>query len=218
MIKTFVSYHHANDQYYKEEFIRWATTDGIIDDYSVGTGEIDANLPNETIRRRIRDYYLRESEVTVLLCGSETRFRKHVDWELKSSMINGQINKQSGILVIDLPTSNSDAWYAAHGEQNLVYPDVTVGWYSLETKADFVEKHEDVPRRILENLAKGDVQISIVPWDRIYGQNERLKYLLEKTAISGRTNPYDLTRKMRMRDFNPRTDNYDYRVYSGSRT
>lgn len=218
MIKTFVSYHHKNDQAYKEAFIEWAEASNLINNYSVGTGDIDPDLPNETIRRTIRDYYLRDSEVTVLLCGSETRFRKHVDWELKSSMIDGQVNKQSGILVIDLPTSNGNAWYASHSEHKVVYPEYGGSWYTLETKEQFKEKHPDIPRRILENLAKGDVNISIVPWGQVYGHHDRLKFLLERTALSGRVNPYDTSRKMRMRDYNPKTDDFDYRVFQGSRT
>jgi hypothetical protein len=81
MIKTFTSYHHANDQKYKEAFVNWASASGLIDDISVQTGEIDEGLPNQSIRTRIRDHYLRDSDVTVLLCGTETRYRKHVDWE-----------------------------------------------------------------------------------------------------------------------------------------
>ena len=213
MIKTFVSFHHDNDQHYKEAFINWAQGAGLIDNYSVKTGDIDPNLPNESIRRLIRDYYLRDSEVTVLLCGTESRFRKHVDWELKSSMIDGAVNKQSGILIIDLPSTKCNNWHTQYpGEKALIYPDHTDGWYSVETKSTFEDLYPDMPRRILENLAKGDVKISIAPWERIFGHADRLKFLLEQTAASGKVNPYDLSRKMRTRDYNPKVGGIDYRA------
>ena len=69
-----------------------------------------------------------------------------------------------------------------------------------------------MPRRILENLAKGDVKISIAPWERIFGHADRLKFLLEQTAASGKVNPYDLSRKMRTRDYNPKVGGIDYRA------
>jgi hypothetical protein len=43
------------------------------------------------------------------------RTRKHIDWEIFSSMIDGKINKRSGILVINLPTIRSPRQVCAHG-------------------------------------------------------------------------------------------------------
>ena len=52
----------------------------------------------------IRDNYLRNSTVTILLVGTETARRKHIDWEIYSSRYDGTVNKKSGILVINLPS------------------------------------------------------------------------------------------------------------------
>lgn len=93
MTKAFVSYHHGNDQFFREHLAMLGQAYGAFQDVSVEVGDIDDALPSETIRRIIRDQYLRDSEVTILLSGTETRFRKHIDWELKSSMIDGLINK-----------------------------------------------------------------------------------------------------------------------------
>lgn len=103
--KVFVSYHHANDQAYRDEFERL-----MVDYYdimiskSVNPLEIDDNLSVETIRQRIRDEYLRDSTVTVVLIGRETWQRKHVDWEIGSSIWNTQLNPRSGLLGIFLPS------------------------------------------------------------------------------------------------------------------
>jgi len=71
---------------------------------SVAIGEINPKLKTETIRRKIRDEYLRDSTVTVVLVGKETWKRKHVDWEISSSIRHTQYNPRSGLLGIILPT------------------------------------------------------------------------------------------------------------------
>ncbi|WP_089724226.1 TIR domain-containing protein [Candidatus Thiosymbion oneisti] len=103
--KTFVSYHHANDQDYRDSFeAMFADHYDIIVSQSVQIGDIDANLNTEYVRQRIRDEYLRDSTVTVVLIGSQTWQRKHVDWEIGSSIRNTRNNPRSGLLGIILPT------------------------------------------------------------------------------------------------------------------
>ena len=101
--KVFISYHHANDQCYKQKLLRFNEKYGIFIDKSVDTGDIDELLPDQIIREEIRDDYLQDSTVTILLLGKETKHRKHIDWEIYSSMYDGKVNKRSGILVINLP-------------------------------------------------------------------------------------------------------------------
>lgn len=212
MIKTFVSYHHALDQSYKDALVSWASREGIIDDYSVNTGEINDSLSGEQIRRKIRDEYLRDSEVTILLLGKEARYRKHVDWELKSTMIDGKFNKRSGILVVNLPTAPTQNWSAAYSrEKEVIYPGYQE-WVEIKSAAEYEIRHPSLPRRIIENMLKPGVKISIVQWDAIYCYRDRFQYLLAETAVAGRTNPYDLSRPMRMKNFNPVTETFDARV------
>lgn len=102
---TFVSYHHANDQYYRNEFEKlFAQIYDIMVSNSVQIGEIDPNLNTETVRQKIRDEYLRDSTVTVVLIGRQTWQRKHVDWEIGSSIRDTRLNPRSGLLGIFLPT------------------------------------------------------------------------------------------------------------------
>lgn len=106
--KVFVSYHHANDQFYRNEFEKlFADVYDIMVSKSVQIGEIDTNLKTETIRQKIRDEYLRDSTVTVVLIGTETWKRKHVDWEIASSIRDTQYNPRSGLLGIFLPSHPS---------------------------------------------------------------------------------------------------------------
>lgn len=103
--KVFVSYHHANDQYYRNRFEQlFSGAYDIMVSKSVQIGDINTYLPTETIRQKIRDEYLRDSTVTVVLIGAETWQRKHVDWEIGSSIRNTQFNPRSGLIGILLPT------------------------------------------------------------------------------------------------------------------
>lgn len=102
--KVFISYHHALDENYKKSFeLRFGNAFGAIVSGSVQFGEIDPCLATETIRQKIRDEYLRDTSVTVVLIGAQTWQRKHVDWEIGSSIRHTQFNPRSGLLGILLP-------------------------------------------------------------------------------------------------------------------
>lgn len=100
--KVFVSYHHTNDQESREKFEEMC--EDVIVSQSVDIGDIDPDLKPETIRQKIRDEYLRDSTVTVVLIGKQTWQRKHVDWEIGSSIRQTEYNPRSGLLGIILPT------------------------------------------------------------------------------------------------------------------
>ncbi len=100
--KVFLSYHHENDENYKTQFeLKFGS---VYVSKSVEIGDIDPDSRTETIRRKIRDEYLRDSTVTVVLVGQETWKRKHVDWEISSSVRHTQYNPRSGLLGLILPT------------------------------------------------------------------------------------------------------------------
>ena len=102
---VFVSYYHAEDQYYRERFEGlFSDVHDIMVSKSVEIGDIDPNLKTETIRQKIRDEYLKDSTVTVVLVGSHTWQRKYVDWEIGSSIRETKNNTRSGLLGILLPT------------------------------------------------------------------------------------------------------------------
>lgn len=103
--KVFVSYHHALDESYKDSFeLRFGRMFGAIVPGSVDDGEIDPNLPTETIREKIRDEYLRDTSVTIVLTGPQTWQRKHIDWEIGSSIRGTKATPRSGVLGILLPS------------------------------------------------------------------------------------------------------------------
>ena len=196
--KVFISYHHANDQYYKETLLKSNIYDDIFIDASVDTGDIDENLSDESIRQKIRDEYLRDSTVTIVLVGTETKNRKHVDWEIYSSMYDGQVNKKSGVLVINLPTTGCTYYTAAHGdeEKSEIYPS-TSSWTSIKTRKEYEERYPYMPARIIDNLLKAEVKLSVTNWDTIMADTEKLKLLIDLTYKDRAGCDYDLSRPMR---------------------
>ncbi len=195
--KVFISYHHANDQYYKEELIRLNDIHNIFIDFSVDTGDIDENLDDNTIRQKIRDEYLKDSSVTILLVGKETKNRKHVDWELYSSMFDGTVNKKSGVLVINLPSINCTNYTATHKrEKEVVYPEIQT-WISIDSRAEYEKRYPYMPARIIDNLLESQAKISVVNWNKVASNIEILRYLIDETFNDRTTCKYDLSRPMR---------------------
>ena len=195
MHKVFISFHHA-DLEYKDALVSFNQTNQIFIDRSVDTGEISDALSDQEIREKIRDDYLRDTTVTVLLVGENTRGRKHVDWEIYSSMIDGKINKKSGILVILLPNANpGNTWTAAHtSEKSVIYSDCKT-WMSVTTRTDYEDRYPFVPRRIIDNLLNKEAKVSVAPWSRLTAGT--LSLLLENAFEAKSTNKYDLSRPMR---------------------
>ncbi len=99
--KAFISFCH-DDQEYKDLFVHMMGDD--IVDKSVEDGDIDDdNIKTETIRQKIRDDFIADATVTVALIGPRTWQRKHVDWEIGSSLRDTKKNPRCGLLGILLP-------------------------------------------------------------------------------------------------------------------
>ena len=129
--KVFVSYHHDSDQEYRKKFENLCGN--VIVSRSVDIGDIDPNLKTETIRQKIRDEYLRDSTVTVVLIGKQTWQRKHIDWEISSSIRQTKYSSRSGLLGVILPT----------------YPRPKPGYYN----------HCTIPPRLHDNIDCGYAKI-----------------------------------------------------------
>lgn len=192
--RVFISYHHANDQKYKDTLVKFGKDNDIFVDWSVDTGDISDELTTEQIREKIRDEYLRDSTVTIVLVGTETKKRKHVDWEIYSSMHDGKISKKSGLLVIYLPTTQCTGCHAAHdGEKENVFSETT-SWSSVTERAEYEKRYPEMPDRIIDNWLYG-AKISAISWNDLTAY--KLKYLIEKAFENRAVHEYDLSRPMR---------------------
>jgi len=107
--KCFVSYHVAD----VDEVTTFLDTYGAeFIPRSVGVTDEDDFVDSDDqdyIKRRIREKYLTDSTVTIVLMGKCTWSRKFVDWEISSSLRDDSANKRSGLLVMPLPSMGNSA-------------------------------------------------------------------------------------------------------------
>lgn len=198
MHKVFVSFHHANDQWYKDELVKWGTENNVFIDGSVDMGEIPDNWDAQHIREYIRDNHLKDTTVTILLVGTETKNRKHIDWELFSSMYDGKVNKKSGILVINLPSVCCQYHtLCTKEEKEAILPNQKT-WISINDRSEFDRRYPYMPARIIDNLLKKGVSISVINWSDL--SVDKLKLLIDKAYDARSNNDYDMSREMRMKN------------------
>ena len=99
----FISYHHEADEEWKTRFVR--IMGDLIVDKSINGGEIvDTNSPTADTLCHIREEYISEATVAVILVGLCTWQRKFVDWEIGAALRDTSINPRCGLLGILLPT------------------------------------------------------------------------------------------------------------------
>lgn len=101
--KVFVSFHHADDDYRLEFENAFSNNVETFVSRSVKDGDIDQYIKTDTARRLIRDKFISDSTVTIVLIGKNTWRRKHVDWELGYSLKSTSQNTRSGLIGILLP-------------------------------------------------------------------------------------------------------------------
>lgn len=109
---VFLSFHHASDEYFKNYFETQFSEiyDGFISK-AVSDGDINTQLKTETIRQKIRDEFIRDATVTIVLIGENTWKRKHIDWEISSSIRDTTNNSRTGLIGILLPTYRCESSY-----------------------------------------------------------------------------------------------------------
>jgi hypothetical protein len=106
--KCFISYHHDDEL----EVRRFIDNFDHAHDAFIARG-IGASMPGDVIdstdrdyiMRRVRESYLRDSTVTIVMIGKCTWARRYVDWEIASTLRNDMRNKRSGLLGIVLPSA-----------------------------------------------------------------------------------------------------------------
>lgn len=182
--RVFISYYHHDDQRYKDYLIKMQEFNietmqmqSIFEDFSVHEKEIDdAGLSSEQIRCIIRDEYIKDATVLILLCGENTNKRKHIDWELHAAMYDSPANRQMGIIVINLPTIKQGIRASSEEEKPLLSD--FGQWYSIDNRAEFEAQYPYMPSRIIDNFVK-EVPITVVEWSRIENHPTILKQLID---------------------------------------
>jgi len=194
--KVFISYHHAGDQQYKDHIIEQNSAYNIFDNYSVREKDIDdTDKTSEQIRRIIRDEYMRNATVLLLLCGQKTKMRKHVDWEIHTAMYHSDVNPQMGIVVVNLPTINQNQRSSCDDDEEYFgYAD----WCpESKIRADIDRYYPYLPDRIAENFTRNDIYIPIVNWNIISGNIYNLAGIIDVAYNNRYNNRYDPSTSLR---------------------
>lgn len=131
--KCFVSY-HADDMDEVEAFVDDFGSEFIARTVGVTVEDdfIDSD-DEDYIKRRIRELYMSDSTVTIVLLGQCTWARKFVDWEISSTLRDDTNNKRMGLLVYPLPSRNNTATLPARVRDNWNEDDKDQG-YALYRK------------------------------------------------------------------------------------
>jgi hypothetical protein len=169
--KVFLSYHH-DDQAEVRSFCK--TFDDEREVFIAGALGVDMEQDiidsdgTEYGMIRIRELYLKDSTVTIVLIGKCTRTRRYVDWEIKASLRHGPKVTPNGLLGIKLLS------YKKNG-----YPDrLNKNLKQDATQADCYARVMDYPKTkdVLESAIKDAFQARTSRAQLIVNPRERFRY------------------------------------------
>lgn len=148
--KVFVSFYHREDSAYKTSFE--TSTQSLFINKSVQDNEINTEVSTDYIASVIRQDFIADSSVTVVLVGPNTKHRKHVDWEIGATLDRRTGSRRGGLVGILLPT----------------FPLRPGNQYS----------YEDIPARLADNVKSGYAQI--YTWDQAMVNTVTIKKIIEE--------------------------------------
>lgn len=167
--RVFISYHH-NDQDEVEEFIETFDHERkVFITRALGIGMADDIInSNDTdyVLRRIRELYLKDSTVTIVLIGKCTWARRYVDWEIQASLRHGETVTPNGLLGIVLPSAGKKPTPPDRLKKNLKGENSNEGyarwvWYP-QRKDTLANQIEDA----FQSLTSSRVNLIVNPRDR----------------------------------------------------
>jgi hypothetical protein len=152
--KVFVSYYHNADQAYRDYFER--AFGHLFISKSVKPGDISTDLSTDYIRGLIHEGYISDTSVIIVLVGSKTWCRKHVDWEI-SAGLSKKVGGYSGLIGVLLPS------------------------FPLQPGDQY--RYDDLPARLADNARSG--YADIYTWNWITASEQNLKNAIQ-TAFDAR--------------------------------
>ncbi|WTP58525.1 TIR domain-containing protein [Streptomyces phaeochromogenes] len=107
--KCFLSYHAVDAL----EVLEFVTSFGdFFIPRAIGVSEDDPVIQSENndyIMDRIREKYLADTTVTIVMVGKFTWARKFIDWEVYSTLRKDKVNRLSGLMAIQLPSGRANS-------------------------------------------------------------------------------------------------------------
>ncbi len=110
--RCFVSYHHADELEVRTFIELFDHGRDVLISRGIGAsmpGDVLDSNESTYIMRRVRDLYLNDATVTIVLVGRCTWTRKYVDWEVAASLRNSPNSRRNGLLAITLPSIADDS-------------------------------------------------------------------------------------------------------------
>lgn len=104
--KVFITYSHFDELAVNQFINKWAYAEGVFVPKALGVRDDDDFINSddpEYVMARIREKYVGDSSVTIVLIGSCTHSRRYVDWEIKASLRQARDGLPNGLLGILLP-------------------------------------------------------------------------------------------------------------------
>jgi hypothetical protein len=118
--RVFIS-HYSDDNKEVDAFIEtFANQEKVFTPYVLGANENDDfinSTDTDYVMTQIRKKYLLDTTVTIVLIGSCTHSRRYIDWEIKSSLRQGDYIP-NGLLGILLPSQGSSAHLPPRFKEN----------------------------------------------------------------------------------------------------
>jgi len=110
--RVFIS-HYRGDKQEVDAFIEYlGNQQGVFTPYVLGANDNDdfINSTNpDYVMTQIRSRYLKDTTVTIVLIGNYTHSRRYVDWEIKSSLRQGEYTP-NGLMGIILPSKGGSPY------------------------------------------------------------------------------------------------------------
>lgn len=106
--KCFISYHHDDESEVQRFIQEFDDSNDVFIARGIGAGmagDVIKSNGDDYIMRRIRELYLRDTTVTIVMVGRRTWTRKFVDWEIAASLRDTPNVKRSGLMAIVLPSA-----------------------------------------------------------------------------------------------------------------
>ena len=171
--KVFISYHH-DDQEEVEKFVETFDDERkVFIARSLGVGmeqSIIDSTDTDYVMRRIRELYLTDSTVTIVLMGRCTWARRYVDWEIQASLRSGTTVTPNGLLGIKLPSyTKSGGYFPNRLNINLKQSDEQEDCYAR--RMEYPTRTESLSNAIDEAFER---RFTHVKW--INNPRERLSY------------------------------------------
>lgn len=213
MARIFVSFHHKLNQKHAD-LIRQIIKKYNHIDITLNEGnkiDNEESLTDEQIRQKIRDKFLKDVDVTIVIVGSDSKNRKHIDWEIRSTIHKFENHRDSGIVVINV----IDTKYSWILDDELVkkYDATSINERSWPEKIDKKEI-EWLPERLVNSMCTNysyqdclnknykHAVFPIIEYKKIKENNELLNLAIRQALNFKRINKgkWDTQTKMRRKN------------------